>query len=106
MSEHHKGPVAWQKFGKEYCLTGQYGMRPIILSVSGGKLMLRDQETDRLIPFSPEHPDAKFIVQAYNLLPKLVKALERVLDSAHEFKGGPIREEARAILREAKGDGA
>ena len=77
MSEHHKGPVAWQKFGKEYCLTAQYGMRPIILSVGNGKLMLRDQATDRLIPLSPEHPDAKFIVDAYNLHDRLVKALEK-----------------------------
>lgn len=68
MSEHQfkNGRVAWQKFGDNWALTGQYGMRPIILSVSRGKLMLRDQKIDRLIPFDPEHPDAVEIVEAIN----------------------------------------
>jgi hypothetical protein len=61
-----RGKVAWQRFGKEYCLTGQYGSRPIFLCVRKGELMLRNSETDLLVPFHPEHEDAETIVDAIN----------------------------------------
>ena len=74
------GPMAWQKFGQEYCLTGQHGMRPVVLSVrpinfSKAKLMLRDAKHDLLVDFTPDHPDAQLILAAYNALPGLIKEL-------------------------------
>lgn len=71
-------PVTWQKFGDDYCLTGQFGRRPIFLSVgrksyldiSTGKgvapgLRLLD-EKGLLIPFTPDHPHAQRIVDGWN----------------------------------------
>jgi len=71
-----KGPLAWQKFGNEWCLTGQYGMRPIVLSVNRrkGTLQLRDSERDLLIPFDPNHPDAKYLVMCWNTHQQLLEA--------------------------------
>lgn len=71
------GPVAWQKFGKEYCLTGQYGMRPIILSSSRKMgLCVRDPKLDLLNPLTPDHPDAVFYAHARTDVPTLVDVVE------------------------------
>jgi len=67
-AKHTPGPLRWQQFGKEWCLTGQYGMRPIVLCVRKGALALRDSKHDLLIPFDPNHPDAKLIESAPDLL--------------------------------------
>ncbi len=71
-AQHTPGPLAWQKFGDEWCLTGQYGMRPIVLSVGklDGKvrrLQLLDNDSGLLIPFDPKHPDALLIAAAPEL---------------------------------------
>ncbi len=83
-----EGRVAWQRFGKEYCLTGQYGSRPIFLSVTPkGRLMLRDAERDLLIPFDPSHPDAQRIVDCLNeheaLKTQIKECHQRCTDSFH-----------------------
>lgn len=76
------GPVAWQKFGNEYCLTGQYGMRPIILSSSKKVgLCARDPKHDLLIPLTPEHPDAMFYAASRTDVPALCRALEIAVKS-------------------------
>lgn len=61
-----KGPVAWQKFGNEYCLTVQHGSRRVILSASprGGMTCLVD---GMLKPLDPNHPDMELIVEAFNV---------------------------------------
>ena len=69
-------PVAWQKFGDDYCLTGQFGMRPIFLSaqfpppmrIAKGKpgLRLLNMENMLLVPFTPDHPHAQRIVDGWN----------------------------------------
>jgi len=82
---HTHGPVAWQKFGDEYYLTGQYGMRPIILSVgfvgkSTRHKSLKLLSDGLLVDFRPDHPDAKFIVQAWNGFDDLLQACKAALD--------------------------
>src|SRR3990167_4592797 len=73
MSAHTKGPWAWQEMGG-WRLVGQWGMRPIVLSAKArngkgpGKFALRDDESDLLIPFDPNHPDARLIAAAPDLL--------------------------------------
>ena len=99
------GPVKWQKFGGEYCLTGQYGIRPIILATidveihrgSGhiSHISNRNQETDLLYPLDPNHPDSRFIEEAWQGWPETirrameaetrVKALEAVAKAAREL---------------------
>lgn len=74
-------PWAWQKFGKEWCLTGQHGHRPIVLAVRKGALT--SLRNGLLVPFDPEHPDAKCIASAPELLrqrDELLAALEEARD--------------------------
>jgi hypothetical protein len=81
MNPKIKLPVAWQKFGKEWCLTGQHGMRPIYLSVGGRPtrtLQLLNHETGLLVPFTPDHPHAQQIAHDLNHHDKLVAALGRI----------------------------
>jgi hypothetical protein len=86
---HTKGPLAWQKFGDRWCLTGQYGMRPIVFSCGPrGDLMLRDAAKDRLIPFSPDHPDARLWVAAPDLLEALKPFAEICPGSLDGVGGG------------------
>lgn len=62
-------PVAWQKFGDEYALTGQFSMRPIFLSIGlrpKPQLKLLNMENMLLVPFDPEHPHAQRIVDGWN----------------------------------------
>lgn len=73
-------PVAWQKFGDEYNLTGQFGMRPIFLSVGlrpKPGLRLLNIERGLLVPFTPDHPHAQRIVDGWNNADRL-KEFERV----------------------------
>lgn len=64
MSEHTLGPYRWQNMGGWMLVAGR-GMVPIILAAGDYDMRLRD-ERDLLIPFDPEHSDAKFIVDAMN----------------------------------------
>lgn len=85
-----EGPWEWQKFGKEHLLTGQWGMRPIILAhypKGEGETCLtnRDAEKDLLIPLSPEHPDSQFIAHSRQDIPDLIEEVEKLrteLDAA------------------------
>ena len=74
-------PWAWQKFGNEYCLTGQYGHRPIILSAGRKGLTSRDAVRDVLVPFDPKHPDAEFIVRAVNCHEELLASLKEMREA-------------------------
>ena len=66
MNKHTPGPWAWQKFGKEYCLTAQYGMRAIVLATrKNGPTSLVG---GLLVPLIPDHPDARLIAAAPELL--------------------------------------
>ena len=100
-----KTPVAWQKFGKDWCLTGQHGMRPIYLSAGrSGCLQLLDSR-NILIPFDPAHPHAQFIETAVNTHQALVEALREVCthaETAWRVNGDdppcPWTEKARALI--------
>lgn len=92
------GPVKWQKFGKTYYLTGQYGMRPIIFATTRVEkegyadeihISNRDAKRDILIPLSPEHPDSVFVETAWESLPWYIKRcmeLEDQLQQAEEMR--------------------
>lgn len=71
-------PWEWRKVGNEYVLWGAHGMRPIVLSVVRGKLCLRVDGVMR--PFNPEHPDAKIIAAAREML----DALKALYPHCHE----------------------
>lgn len=86
------GPVKWQKFGFGYYLTGQYGMRPIILGTVRVEkescydqihISNRDQERDLLVPVNPIHPDSKFIEEAWHGWPH---AIRRAIEAERELK--------------------
>lgn len=83
------GPWAWQKFGAEWCLTGQHGMRPIVLSVSGrSKAALTSLVEGRLVPLDPQHPDARLIAAAPDLLQALEAMTALYVDLANSGDAG------------------
>ena len=90
------GPLAWQKFGDDWCLTGQYGTRPIVLSVGGRprQLRLRDAEHDLLIPFDPAHPDARLLAAAVELL----EACKAAVEALREFPRLSTEQESARLL--------
>lgn len=67
-SQHTPGPWAWQRLG-ELCLVGQHGRRPIVLTTlqRNAQLCVRD-ERGVLKPLDPDHPDARLIAAAPDLL--------------------------------------
>lgn len=72
-----KGPVRWQKFGDQYYLTGQYRLRPIIFATIeiGGKIHIsnRDAKKDLLMPLDPNHPDSRFVEEAWDGWPDTIR---------------------------------
>ena len=91
-TKHTPGPWALQKFGDNYCLTAQYGMREIILAARGRKMVMNNDGILR--PIKPHHPNAKLIAAA----PDLLEALQRLIDvySAtliEEFSHDPEKDE-------------
>lgn len=76
--EHTPTPWDWQKFGNEWFLVGQHGMRPIVLSYSK-RTGLTSLVDGLLKPFDPEHPDAQFIVRACNSHAELVRVLKEAM---------------------------
>lgn len=86
MAAHTPGPWEWQKFGDKICLAAQISMRPIVLSVvSGGpfKGHLTSLIRGLLRPLDPNHPDAKLIAAA----PDLLEALRSIMKKIREESG-------------------
>lgn len=100
------GPAKWQKFGGEYYLTGQYGIRPIILGTieienqrgfgSIAHISNRNQETGLLYPLNPNHPDSRFIEEAWEGWPE---AIRRALEA--EAQLAEVLEESTKLQNEA-----
>lgn len=86
---------AWQRFG-EWALTGQHGMRPIVLTAKCRERMIqcdecgnhvcvhtqphltsRDAERDLLLDLDPNHPDAALVAACRNALPDLLASLSQ-----------------------------
>lgn len=85
------GPWGWQDFGGGCYLTGQYGPRPIILSVidEGSKHVIANLEPDHLLaPLVPEHPDSVFIENARDDVPALVAEIRRLREEDGRARGG------------------
>lgn len=93
------GPWAWQDFG-QLMLTGQHGLRPIVLQSSPKGLRVRGLDTDWMIAITPDHPDARLIA----LAPDLLEALRILVEDA-EMGVHPAEhlERARALLAKAEG---
>lgn len=88
----HPGPWVWSKFGNRWCLCGDYGMRPIILSTDHrGMFKLRNPEHDLLVPFDPEDGDARLLAASPKLLGfrDLVVKTFRKTDEASEVTWMP-----------------
>jgi hypothetical protein len=68
-------PWAFQKFGKDFYLTAQHGMREIILAGSKGG-QLRMNQDGILLPVNPNHPNAKLICAAPKMAIGIIKTLE------------------------------
>ncbi len=102
VTKHTPGPWAWQKFGVEYYLTGQHGMRPIVLSVGQGQnrkriIKLLDSH-GLLVDFHPLHPDARLIAAAPDLL--------RQRDALREALAGIFQMiESGELVRDVSKDG-
>ena len=79
-TKHTPGPWAWREIGKTYVLWGEHGHRPIVLDCYRNKLRMRNEHV-LMEPISPQHPDAKLIAAA----PELLAALQAILK-------GPIDE--------------
>ena len=78
-----KGKWAWQKFGDKYCLVAQHGMREVILSsnINEEKSLqpyLTMNKDGILKPIDPNHPNAKLIAAA----PDLLNACQLVMKSS------------------------
>lgn len=98
-TKHTRGPWAWQKFGKEWCLTGQHGMRPIVLAVRKGGLT--SLVNGLLVPLDPNHPDARLISAA----PELLEALRELLSDHNDGLSFELTwGKARTALARATGD--
>lgn len=87
------GPWDWQLFGDDWCLTGQYGRRPIIFSRDHKKgFRLRDAERDLLVPFTPAHPDALLMKAAPDMLTVLEAAWPLLLHDGHSDVGMQVKQ--------------
>lgn len=92
--EHTKAPWAWQNFGEETCLTAQHGLREIIIGANVdrnkvGIAYASMNNNGRLERINPEHPNAKLIAAAPDLLEALIQA-EKLLDVVYE--SGMVRD--------------
>lgn len=90
-----KGEWAWQKFGDKYNLTAQHGMREIILSASINEdkslqPYLSMNEDGILKPINPNHPNAKLIAAAPDLLEACIEALKHH-QGGHSYIGYKLR---------------
>lgn len=100
MSEHTKSPWEWHKVGKNWVLWGAHGHRPIVLDVFKGKLRLRNAEQCLMIPFDPDHPDARLIEAAAELL----ETLKDVLAGGVEWDGPTVGYVTLQVSRQALSD--
>lgn len=102
------GPVEWQKFGREWAITGQYRDRPIYLAFTKGKVL---GERGILHDFIPQEDFPRFIIRALNSHDALVAVLDclqgyieerRLID--HDPHMNRLLFDARAALKLAKGE--
>ena len=105
-----RGPWEWRKVGKRWLLWGAHGMRPIVLSWNRGELEVRDDLLvgggSVLVRFDPEHPDARLIEAAPDLLAaaKKVHAAGVLLrDLIEDLEAAIAKAEAAAATSGAEG---
>ena len=93
---HDRGPWGWQEFGKgNWCLTGQYGMRPIVLAAARARTNgLTSLMNGLLKPFIPDHPNSKLIAAA----PELLEACKVARNTLKHSSPGELNPMMREIL--------
>ncbi len=96
---HTPTPWEWQKFGEDYNLTAQHGMREIIIGVIDKNRFdvnyashpeVAMNKNGILQSINPEHPNAAFIVKAVNSHDELLEALKAVGRPETEYDGKMI----------------
>lgn len=120
---HTPGPWKWYDFGGELILHSAEHGRPVVLragmdnSLGGwdppGRTMLYARNDEgRLVPLTPDHPDARLIAAA----PDLLAALQMLLKSAaHDnseagpavrdwLVNSPVIDVVRAAIARARGE--
>lgn len=97
-----KGPWAWQRFGSYYSLTAQHGMREIIISANpdrenyGNPVVVMNND-GILNPIDPQHPNAKLIATA----PELLQACTDLLTIYKKYANDDPGEDMTADFAEA-----
>lgn len=71
MLGHTPRPWQWAACGNPWFLWGAHGRRPVVLDQHSGTLRLRSRE-GLMVPFYAEHPDARLIEAAPDLLDALL----------------------------------
>lgn len=107
--KHTPGPWAWQKFGEFNLLTAQHGMREIIIgSVKKEKSFISYPAMNDhgiLQPIDENHPNAKLIAAAPELLEalqNLVFTTEKLWNEFKPIKDSDIMNVTHPIIEDAK----
>jgi len=101
--KHTKGKWAWQRFGDHYHLAAQHGMREIIISANivnqhSLKPCVTMNIDGILKPINPDHPNAKLIAKAPEMLQALKDCLFK-LDMAHNEYNAPCTAEISQVIK-------
>ena len=96
-AKHTPGPWAWRKVGKDYVLWGDHGHRPIVLD--GKSLRVRNFDRCVMVPLEDDHPDARLIAAA----PDLLAALERLFIWRQTKIPLDLLEQVEQAIAKAKG---
>jgi len=113
MNKRAPGPWAWRKFGSIWCLVADHGARRIVLDAEvKGKneipiLQTRDfTDGSAMVELTPEHPNARLIAAA----PDLLEAVEHLLRDEDAYLYEEDRtasiERAKKALVKARGTAA
>lgn len=106
-TKHTEAPWKWQKFGDNYCLVAQHGMREIILAANkkeDSEITYVSMNDDGILnPVNLLHPNSKLIAVAPDLLEMLIK-IYQIENHAFSLKGFDVvrlKEEVGAAINKA-----
>jgi hypothetical protein len=101
------GPWMWQLFGDTYSLTAQHGMREIIVgAINHDKMrypVVAMNKNGILSDIDPDHPNAKLIAAAPEMLEALLIVIEHFeVKEKHRIYGGNENHWTDKILNAVK----